>query len=88
MTPYHVEDDSRASPGKDTVQTRLAESASTEIPIPLREFTCPLCLEVIGRKALSTHLRLTHQMDKPDSFSFRPGRDMTPGHICCIYCRA
>ena len=42
-------------PGKDTIQTRLAETVTTEIPIPLSEFTCPLCLEVIGRKGLAQH---------------------------------
>ena len=35
-------------PGKDTIQTRLAEIATTEIPVSLSEFTCPLCLEMIG----------------------------------------
>ena len=75
-------------PGKDTIQTRLAETATTEIPVPLSEFTCPLCLEVIGRKGLAQHVRLTHQVDKPESFPFRPSRDMMPGRLSCIHCRA
>ena len=31
-------------PGKDTVQTRLTETATTEIPVSLSEFTYPLRL--------------------------------------------
>lgn len=73
-------------PRKDTIQIRLVKPASTEIPIPMVEFTYPLCLTTIGRKALSSHLRTAYQVDKPESFDFRPSRDMTPGRLSCMHC--
>ena len=47
-------------PGKDTIQNRFAQPSTTEIPIPIQDFTCPLCQETIGRKAISTHLRTVY----------------------------
>lgn len=88
QTPETIMTSRGRPPGKDTIPKRLAESASTKIPIPVNKFACPLCLEMIRRKALAAHLRPTHQVDKPNSFPFRPNRDMTPERICCIHCRA
>ena len=61
-------------PGKDTIQSRLAQPSTTEIPILIQDFTCPLCHETIGRKAISTHLRAVHQVEKPKKFRFSPSK--------------
>ena len=53
----------------------------------LQEFECPLCFERLGRKAVATHLRSVHQIDKPQSFPFRP-TDMYPGRLSCMHCKA
>ena len=57
-----------------------------DIPTPPKTFLCPLCQHRIGRKGLAGHLRNVHQIDKPNFFSIRPSRDMTPGRLGCSHC--
>ena len=73
--------------GTDTIAHRLRAS-TTEIPVPVQEFECPLCFEHLGRKAVANHLRTVHQIDKPSSFPFRPSLDMFPGRLSCMHCKA
>lgn len=73
--------------GEDTVPKRLREH-TTDIPVPLQEFECPLYFEKLGRKAIAAHLRSNHQIDKPRSFPFRPSLDMYPGRLSCMHCKA
>ena len=75
-------------PGKDTIQSRFTQPNTTEIPIPIQDFTCPLCQETIGRKAISTHLRTVYQVERPKKFRFSPQHDMMPGRFSCIHCKA
>ena len=71
--------------GADTIAHRL-RSTTTEIPVPIQEHECPLCFEHLGRKAVASHLRTVHQIDKPSSFPFRPSLDMFPGRLSCMHC--
>ena len=73
--------------GTDTIAHRLRAS-TTEIPVPVQEFECPLCFEHLGKKAVANHLRTVHQIDKPSSFPFRPSLDMFPGRLSCMHCKA
>ena len=73
--------------GTDTIAHRL-RATTTEIPVPVQEFECPLCFEHLGRKAVANHLRTVHQIDKPSSFPFRPSLDMFPGRLSCMHCKA
>ena len=43
---------------------------------------------MIGRKALVSHLRKSHDAVKPDGFPFDPRLDMHPGHLACKHCHA
>ena len=72
-------------PRVDTVQAILNRD-SADLPTPPKTFLCPLRLTRIGRKGLAGHLRSVHQVDKPEFFSFRPSRDMTPGRLSCTHC--
>ena len=72
-------------PRVDTIQAML-NRVPADIPIPPKTFLCPLCQIRIGRKGLAGHLRNVHQVDKPEFFSFRPSRDMTPGRLGCSHC--
>ena len=71
----------------DTIATRL-RATTTEIPVPIQEHECPLCFEHLGRKAVASHLRIVHQIEKPSSFPFRPSLDMFPGRLSCMHCKA
>ena len=72
-------------PKLDTVPAMLAKPSQV-IVTPSKSFKCPLCLEMIGRKALAGHLSKEHQVVKPPFFVFRPSRDMTPGRLACAHC--
>ena len=51
-------------------------------------YTCPLCKESIGRKALASHLRKFYDIHRADGFTFEPQLDMHPGHLACKHCHA
>ena len=72
-------------PRIDTVPTILARLA-VEILTPPKNFRCPLCLETIGRKGPTGHLRKDHQVDKPTFFAFRPNRNMFIRRLACGHC--
>ena len=57
-------------------------------PIPARMYTCPLCKESVGRKALVSHLRKFHAVHRPNVFPFETQIDMHPGHLACKHCHA
>ena len=72
-------------PKLDTVPAMLTKPSQV-IVTPSKSFKCPLCLEMIGRKALAGHLSKEHQVVKPPFFIFCPSRDMTPGRLACARC--
>ena len=71
-----------------TVKHMLACRPDGPCPVPARMYTCPLCKESVGRKALVSHLRKFHDIHRPDGFSFEPQIDMHPGHLACNHCHA
>ena len=58
-----------------------------DLPEPMIVFKCPLCLVMVGRKAVVAHLKTVHQFERPDEFEFIPSRDVTPGRLTCAYCK-
>ena len=61
---------------------------TTESLVPIQEHECPLCFEHLGREAVASHLRNIYQIDKPNSFPFRPNLDIFPGRLSCMHCKA
>ncbi|CAK9108805.1 unnamed protein product [Durusdinium trenchii] len=55
---------------------------------PATTYECPLCQEMIGRKALAAHLRTCHDFERPAEMDFVPARDILPGRLTCAHCRA
>ena len=58
------------------------------IPEPMHTFQCPLCPNKLGRKVVASHLRTCHQFDRPAEFDLVPMRDVLPGRLTCVYCKA
>ena len=71
-----------------TVKHMLAYRPAGSSPVPARMYTCPLCKESIGRKALVSHLRKFHDVHQPDGFMFESQLDMHLGHLACKHCHA
>ena len=73
-------------PGRQKTIQQLLQAPYQEPPhAPLKQFECPLCQEVVGRKAL-LHLKRDHQATKQAAFDFVPERDMLPGSLTCSHC--
>ena len=69
-----------------TIQQMLGLPPSGPIPEAPRQFECPLCLETVGQKALTGHLRREHQAIHIGAFPFVPDHDMLPGSLTCRHC--
>ena len=69
-----------------TIQQMLQAPYRAPPHAPLKQYECPLCQEVVGRKALWIHLKRDHQATKQDAFEFVPERDMLPGSLTCSHC--
>ena len=77
---------SEPRPAKVTVKLMLASHPDGPCPEPARMYRCPLCQDYVGRKALISHLRKYHDVQKPDGFPFDPVHDMHRGHLACKHC--
>ena len=69
-----------------TIQQMLQAPVLEPPHPPLRQYECPLCQEIVGRKALWVHLKREHQATKQDAFEFVPERDTLPGSLTCRHC--
>ena len=70
-----------AKPPKVTIKHMLACQPEGPYPEPAKMYRCPICHDMIGRKALVNHFRKSHDAAKPDGFPFDPRVDMHPGHL-------
>ena len=69
-----------------TIQQMLQAPVLEPPHPPLRQYECPLCQEIVGRKALWVHLKREHQATKQDAFEFVPERDTLSGSLTCRHC--
>lgn len=81
----------RDRPSKGSMTYTLAQvlrmPSTGPILDPMIVFKCPLCLVMVGRKAIAAHLRTVHQFEWPDEFEFIPSRDVIPGRLTCAHCK-
>lgn len=77
----------RGRPTSDGTISHKFRATTTEIPVPVQEYECPLCFEHMECKAVAGHLRTIHLIDEPSSFPFRPSMDIFPGRLNCMHCK-
>ena len=85
-SPDRTRADSRKPGRQKTIQQMLQAPVQDPPHPPLKQYECPLCQEIVGRKALWVHLKREHQATKQDAFEFVPERDMLPGSLTCRHC--
>lgn len=67
-----IAQDSKRLKTSRTVQQIFNLPISGPQPEAPRQFECPICLEIVGRKALIGHLRREHQAVHTGAFAFVP----------------
>ena len=75
-------------PPKVTIKHMLACQPEGPCPECAKMYRCPICHDMIGRKALVSPLQKSHDVVKPDGFPFDPRIDVHPGHLACKHCHA
>ena len=88
IKPDSVHPGTDTRPAKVTVKLMLAAHPDGPCPEPTKMYRCPLCLEYDGRKALISHLRKYHDVQRPDGFLFDPLKDMHMGRLARKHCYA